>query len=124
MEIGLGIDIIEIERIKASIEKYGEHFLKKVFTENEIAYCLSKGNRYQHFAARFAAKEAVSKALSTGWNKDFKWTNVEVINEASGMPKAILKGRLKEFLEPDKELKISISHSRDNVACVAILYQK
>jgi holo-[acyl-carrier protein] synthase len=124
MVIGLGIDIIEIERIKESIEKFGERFLNKVFTENEIKYCLAKGNKYQHFAARFAAKEAVSKALATGWNKDFNWKNVEIMNEPSGMPTVTLKGKLEDFLKPDKELKISMSHSRDNVACVAIIYKQ
>jgi len=124
MVIGLGIDIIEIERIKESIERFGDRFLNKVFTENEIKYCMGKGNKYQHFAARFAAKEAVSKALSTGWNKDFNWKNVEIMNEPSGMPVVTLKGKLEEFLKPDKELKISMSHSRDNVACVAIIYKQ
>lgn len=124
MVIGIGIDIIEIERIKESIEKFGDRFLNKVFTENEIAYCINKGNKYQHFAARFAAKEAVSKALATGWNKDFNWKSVEILNEPSGLPNVTLKGKLQEFLVPDKELKISMSHSRDNVACVAIIYKQ
>lgn len=124
MVIGIGIDIIEIERIQESIEKFGDRFLNKIFTENEINYCLSKGNKYQHFAARFAAKEAVSKALATGWNKDFNWKNVEIMNEPSGLPTVTLKGKLEEFLKPDKELKISMSHSRDNVACVAIIYKQ
>jgi holo-[acyl-carrier protein] synthase len=124
MVIGIGIDIIEIERIKNSIEKFGDQFLNKVFTENEIEYCISKGNKYQHFAARFAAKEAVSKAFATGWNKNFNWRNVEIINEPSGMPAVNLKGNLQDFLYPDKELKISMTHSRDNAACVAIIYKQ
>lgn len=124
MVFGIGIDIIEIERVKESIDKFGESFLNKIFTKNEIAYCEPKANKYQHYAARFAAKEAVSKALTTGWNADFNWQNVEIMNEPSGLPIVKLEGKLKTFLEGDKSLKISMSHSRDYVACVAIFYQE
>jgi holo-[acyl-carrier protein] synthase len=123
MVIGIGIDIIEIDRIKQSIDRYGEHFLNKIYTEVELDYCQYKSNKYQHFAARFAAKEAVAKALATGWNKEFSWKNIEIYNEPTGMPVVKLKGSLKNFLDPDKHLKISMSHSRDYVACVAIIYK-
>jgi holo-[acyl-carrier protein] synthase len=123
MVIGIGIDIIEISRIKGSIEKYGDRFLEKIFTEREIEYCESKASKYQHYAARFSAKEAVAKALSTGWNNDFSWQNIEISNEPTGMPYAKLTGKLGEFLSEDKELKISMSHSRDYVTCVAIIYK-
>jgi holo-[acyl-carrier protein] synthase len=121
--MGIGIDIIEISRIKLSIEKYGDKFLNKIYTENEIKYCLSKTNKYQHLAARFAAKEAVYKALTTGWEKGLSWHNIEVFNEPSGMPHVKLNGKLQNFLSDDKSLKISMSHSRDYVACVAIIYK-
>lgn len=124
MIIGIGIDIIEIERIKESIDRFGDSFLKKIYTQLELDYCQSKSNKYQHFAARFAAKEAVAKALATGWNKEFSWQHVEISNEPSGMPIVELKGPLAAFLHPDKQLKISMSHSRDNVACVAIIYKE
>jgi len=124
MVIGIGIDIIEISRIRESIEKYGDHFLEKIFTPNEIAYSESKANKYQHYAARFSAKEAVSKALSTGWNSEFSWQNIEIFNEPTGMPYVKLSGNLESFLSTDKELKISMSHSRDYVTCVAIIYKK
>ena len=123
MVIGIGIDIIEISRIKESIDKYGERFLEKIFTVKEIEYCEGKANKYQHYAARFSAKEAVAKALSTGWNNDFSWQNIEVFNEPTGMPYVKLTGKLREFLSDDKELKISMSHSRDYVTCVAIIYK-
>lgn len=123
MVIGIGIDIIEIDRIKDSIDRFGEHFLNKIYTDVEIEYCLKKFNKYQHLAARFAAKEAVAKALSTGWNKDFSWQNIEIYNEPNGKPVVKLKGSLSQFLEPDKNLKISMSHSRDYVTCVAIIYK-
>jgi holo-[acyl-carrier protein] synthase len=123
MVIGIGIDIIEIERIKESVDKFGDHFLGKIYTRTELDYCLSKSNKYQHLAARFAAKEAVAKALATGWNKDFSWQNIEIYNEANGMPVVKLKDSLNQFLGPDKSLKISMSHSRHYVTCVAIIYK-
>lgn len=124
MVFGIGIDIIEIDRIKSSVEKYGDHFLNKIYTATELEYCMSKGNRYQHLAARFAAKEAVFKALSTGWSKDVGWQDIEIYNEPNGMPLVKLKGDLNSFLSNGKQLKISMSHSRDYVTCVAIIYKK
>ena len=123
MVIGIGIDIIEIDRIKSSIETYGDKFLSKIYTPVEIDYCNSKANKFQHFAARFAAKEAVYKALATGWQKDMYWQDIEIINQPMGMPEANLKGKLKTFLSDDKDLKISLSHSNNYVTCVAIIYK-
>ena len=123
MIIGIGVDIIEIDRVKNSVDKFGEQFLNKIFTKNELDYCLSKANKYQHLAARFVAKEAVSKALATGWNNEFNWKNVEIFNKPNGMPYVELKGNLKSFLSDDKNLKISMSHSRDYVVCFAIIYK-
>jgi len=124
MVIGIGIDIIEIDRIKESVDKFGDHFLNKIFTQNELDYCLTKANKYQHLAARFAAKEAVSKALATGWDKDFTWKSVEIFNESTGMPYVKLTGKLSTFLGDDKELKITMSHSNNYVTCFAIIYLK
>jgi len=124
MIIGIGIDIIEIERIKESVDKFGDHFLNKIFTDNELEYCMSKANKYQHLAARFAAKEAVSKALATGWDKDFNWKSVEIYNELSGEPYVTLTGKMSNLLGDDKELKITMSHSNHYVTCFAIIYFK
>jgi holo-[acyl-carrier protein] synthase len=124
MVFGIGIDIIEIDRIKDSVEKYGDHFLNKVYTEKELEYCLGKFNKYQHLAARFAAKEAVFKALTTGWNKEIGWQDIEIYNEPNGMPLVKLKGDLSASLSNGKNLKISMSHSRDYVTCVAIIYKE
>ena len=123
MVIGIGTDIIEIGRIKNSIEEYGDNFLSKIYTPIEIDYCNSKANKYQHFAARFAAKEAIYKALATGWQKDLYWQDIEISNLPTGMPVVNLNGKLKKFLSDDKELKISISHSNNYVTCVAIIYK-
>lgn len=122
MVVGLGIDIIEIARVKKSIDEYGSLFLDKVFTTEEINYCNSKFNKYQHFAARFAAKEAVYKAIASGWKKGLRWKDIEIENEPTGMPKVKPSGKLKNFLSVNKELKISISHSDNYVTCVAIIF--
>lgn len=123
MVVGLGIDIIEIARIKESIENYGDRFLDKVFTNEEINYCNSKFNKYQHFAARFAAKEAVYKALASGWKEGLRWKDIEIQNDTSGMPSIKPSGKLKTFLSGDAELKISLSHSDNYVTSVAIIFK-
>ncbi len=124
MIFGIGIDIIEIERIKKSYDRFGEQFLEKIFTKTEQEYSLTKASKYQHLAARFAAKEAIAKALATGWAQGFRWKDIEIYNEKSGMPKVRLFGKLKEFVGEDKELQITMSHSENYVTCFAILYQK
>lgn len=124
MIIGIGIDIIEIARIKNSIDKFGDGFLNKIYTKNELEYCLAKQNKYQHLAARFAAKEAIYKALATGWEKDASWKSMEISNEPNGLPVVTFFGKLKEFLCDDKDIKISLSHSEHYVTCVAIIFRK
>ena len=122
MIFGIGIDIIEIERIKESVAKFDKIFLEKIYTKTELDYCLSKKNKYQHLAARFAAKEAIAKALATGWSQGFRWKDVEIYNEKSGMPNVKLSGNLENFLGNDKSLKITMSHSEHYVTCFAIIY--
>ena len=117
---GIGVDIIEIERIESSIDRFGENFLRKIFTEAEIAYCRSRKKPAQHFAARFAAKEAVSKALSTGWSGEFEWKNVEVSNELSGKPTVILHGRTADALRKSV-IYLSLSHSETSVVAFAVI---
>jgi holo-[acyl-carrier protein] synthase len=124
MVLGIGIDIIEIARIKESIDKYGDSFLNKIYTQNELDYCLAKFNKYQHLAARFAAKEAIYKALATSWEKDASWKSMEIINEPNGLPIVKFFGKLKDFVEADNEIKISISHSEHYVTSVAIIFKK
>jgi holo-[acyl-carrier protein] synthase len=123
MVLGLGIDIIEIARVRKSIDTYGENFLNKVYTENEIKYCNSKFNKYQHFAARFAAKEAVYKALTSGWKEGLRWKDIEVQNDTSGMPSIKPSGRLQSFLSENSQLRVSISHSDNYVTAVAIIFK-
>ena len=121
MVLGIGIDIIEIERIQKSIEEYGDAFLNKIYTKTEIDYCISRPNKYQHLAARFAAKEAIYKALSADTEKIYSWQDVEIYNELNGLPRVNFYGSLKNYLGNEKQLKISMSHSENYVTCVAII---
>lgn len=117
---GIGVDILEIERIQHSIDQLGNNFLERIFTTEEIRYCQSKHNAGQHFAARFAAKEAVSKALATGWRGDFAWKDVEIMNDALGQPHVTLYGKLKETLA-GASIFVSLSHSRSHVVAMVII---
>jgi holo-[acyl-carrier protein] synthase len=121
MILGIGVDIIEIDRIKSVIDRFDRRFLNKIYTENEINYCINKTNKYQHFAARFAAKEAIYKALSEAEQKLANWKNIEVFNQNNGLPIVKTYGKLKEYLSDDKEIKLSISHSENYVVCFAVI---
>jgi len=117
---GVGIDIVEVGRIKMSIENYGLLFRDKIFTADEIKYCSDKPNPFQHYAARFAAKEAFSKATGTGWNSDFSWQEVEVMNETSGKPSLHLNGLALKYFGK-KKIFLSLSHSGDYVVAVVVM---
>jgi holo-[acyl-carrier protein] synthase len=121
MVLGIGIDIIEIDRIKKSIDKYGDSFLNKIYTNMEIEYSLLKANKYQHLAARFAAKEAIAKALSYSGENGFNWQDIEIYNEVNGMPKVRLFNKLLALLGDDKQIHITMSHSENYVTCFALL---
>src|SRR5246127_5364208 len=97
MIVGTGIDIAEVPRIRDTIARHGQRFLKRVFTEGEIAYCESKANRVERYAARFAAKEAGMKAIGTGWNHGVRWRDIEVSRQPGGRPTLLLHGKAAEF---------------------------
>jgi holo-[acyl-carrier protein] synthase len=117
---GIGIDIIEIHRIRKSVETIGNRFLEKVFTASEITYCDAKAHRYQHYAARFAAKEAMSKALSLGWTGEFRWKDVEITNDVSGQPHVTLHGTLRTRLA-GATVMLSMSHSESHVVAMVMI---
>jgi len=117
---GLGVDIIEIDRIRRTMAESGESFLRKLFTDGEIAYCSARHNAAQHYAARFAAKEAVSKAMATGWAGEFAWKDVEIANEPSGRPVVTLHGALRAALA-GTAVHVSLSHSETHVVAVAVI---
>ena len=121
MIFGIGTDIIEVDRIKDAVEKYGERFKNRIFTEKEQEYCDSfNDNKFQHYAARFAAKEAFSKAIGTGITRGFKFRDVEVRNEINGKPFVNLYGETAEKYGAYL-IHISLSHTNNNaVACIVM----
>lgn len=116
----VGIDLADIPRIKKAIERYGDRFLSRVFTPWEIQYCLSKINPELSFAGRFAVKEAVFKAIGTGFAEGVKWTSVEVVNDKRGQPQARLGQAIRKHIG-NKHIIISLSHSQDYAVACAIL---
>ncbi|MEJ5286824.1 MAG: Holo-[acyl-carrier-protein] synthase [Candidatus Kapaibacterium sp.] len=119
MIVGVGIDIIEVDRIKKAIENYGERFLKRVFTEKEIEYCEEfKESKWVHYAVRFSAKEAFSKAIGTGLTQGFKLNEVGIKNSNNGKPEVDLYG---ELLEKWGKYKIFVSLSHINTVATAIV---
>jgi len=123
MIVGTGIDIAEVPRIRASIERFGDRFLRRVFTEGEIRYCDSKANRAERYAARFAAKEAAMKALGTGWNRGVRWRDVEVGREPGGRPTIRFHGKAAEFAARmnARNASLSLSHTREQAMASVIL---
>jgi holo-[acyl-carrier protein] synthase len=111
--IGLGVDIAEVPRIKATIERRGELFLRRVFTPSEIEYCERFKNKFERYAGRFAAKEAAMKALGTGWRRGIRWVDLEVVREHSGRPTLALAGEAAKIAGRlgVKHISLSITHT-------------
>jgi holo-[acyl-carrier protein] synthase len=123
MIVGSGIDIAEVERIRQSIERFGQRFLERIFTAGEIRYCDSKVNRFERYAARFAAKEAAMKALGTGWNHGVRWRDCEVGRLPGGRPTLHFHGKAAEFAAKlgAKNAALSLSHTREQAIAHVIL---
>lgn len=117
---GIGIDIIEIERIKRTIEKFGDKFFQRILTDKEIEYCKSFSKPDLHFAGRFCAKEAYSKAIGTGISKDFSWKDIEILNDKRGKP-YIRHTKETEF--SGYNFYVSISHT-DKYACAIVVCEE
>jgi len=119
---GIGIDVVEVERIASAIERHGEPFLAKLFTAGERRYCEGQKKPALHYAARFAAKEAVSKALGTGISGQAGWLDLEIIRDPSGAPKLMLQGNAAGFATANgiTEIQISLTHAREYAAANAI----
>jgi holo-[acyl-carrier protein] synthase len=120
--IGIGTDIIECLRIAQMIERHGELFITRVYTPHEIQYCQSRKLATQHFAGRWAAKEAILKALGTGWRRGISWRDVEVRNEPGGRPTVALRGGARDVVEQlgITRMLISISHCRSHATAYAL----
>jgi holo-[acyl-carrier protein] synthase len=123
MIVGTGIDIAEVPRIRQSIERFGQRFLQRIFTPGEIRYCDSKANRYERYAARFAAKEAAMKALGTGWNHGVRWCDCEVVRMPGGRPTIAFHGKAGEFAIKlgVRNTALSISHTVEQAIAQVIL---
>jgi holo-[acyl-carrier protein] synthase len=121
--VGTGIDICEVPRVRQAIERFGERFLKRVFTESERAYCDSKKNRVERYAARFAAKEAAMKALGTGLRRGVTWQDVEVTREPGGRPTLRLTGKAAGFAQVlgVRRFHLSLTHTEDSAQAQVIL---
>jgi holo-[acyl-carrier protein] synthase len=123
MILGIGIDIAETARIKGSIERFGEDFLKRILLPEEIDYCMTHKEPALYVAARFAAKEAISKAFGTGIGTDLGWTDMEIQRKETGEPFVVLHGGGKKLFEARgaKSLHITLTHTGNYAAAVAIL---
>ncbi len=121
MKISCGTDIIEISRIQEALEKYEEKFKLEIFTDNEVKYCEShKNQKYQHYAARFSAKEAIFKAISNKLDKNYSWRDFEIINNNIGKPEVFLKTMIPEI----ESIDVSLSHCKEYaVASVVVLFK-
>ncbi len=115
MIIGLGVDLAEVSRVRAAIERRGQAFLRRVYTEREIAYCEKHRNNFERYAGRFAAKEAAMKALGTGWSNGVRWVDIEVARMASSKPTLALHGATLAIAERIgvKNISLSITHTGD-----------
>ncbi len=123
MIVGTGIDIAEVPRIAAAIERFGKRFITRIYTEAEIRYCDSKANRFERYAGRFAAKEAGMKALGTGWNHGVRWRDIEVLRQPGHRPTVVFHGRAAEFAQRlgVVNASLSITHTADQAFAQVIL---
>ena len=124
MIVGLGLDIAEVDRIKEAIARHGAAFLERLFTPAEVSYCERHKNRYERYAARFAAKEAAMKALGTGWSRGVRWRDIEVAREPSGKPTLHLAGEARQIADRlgVKNISLSITHS-GNLALAQVIFE-
>jgi holo-[acyl-carrier protein] synthase len=125
MIVGIGVDIVEIRRIRDMLEKHDSAFLNKIFTENEHIEADGRSDISVYFAGRWAAKEAFSKALGTGFGKFCSWTDISISNNDSGKPEILISGNAAEFAEKLKivNIHLSISHEKE-YACASVILEK
>jgi holo-[acyl-carrier protein] synthase len=120
--VGLGLDIAEVGRVKAAIERHGEVFLRRIYTPREREYCERFKNKFERYAGRFAAKEAAMKALGTGWSRGVRWVDVEVVREKGGRPTMALSGEAERVAERlgVKRIALSITHTGEQALAQVI----
>ena len=124
--LGIGIDVVEVKRIGSSMDEFGVKFVNRIFTKAEIAYCESQKRPVIHYAARFAAKEAIAKAFGTGIGKQISWLDMEINRQPSGEPKVIMSGEGEKYAEMMKvaDIKISLTHAEHYAAANAVVLVK
>ena len=122
MIVGIGTDIVEVERIQKMMSDHGDHFLERVFTAAEIAHCQPRREAAQHFAGRWAAKEAVMKALGTGFTPEVGWTDIEILTLPSGQPHVVMHGTARTYSENKGigTILITLSHTKSYATATAI----
>lgn len=115
MILGTGVDLAEVPRIRAAIERHGGRFIERIYTPSEIAYVERKANRFERYAARFAAKEAGMKAIGTGWKRGVTWRDFEVVNLPSGRPTLRLHGVASEIAQQlgVRQIWLSLTHTAE-----------
>ena len=123
MIVGIGLDLAEVGRIRAAAERHGRRFIERIYTPAEIAYSERKANRYERYAARFAAKEAGMKAIGTGWRRGVRWHDFEVINLPSGRPTLRFHGVAAQVAEElgVRNTVLSLTHTADQGIAIVIL---
>ena len=123
MIIGTGVDIAEVSRIRESIERFGDRFLHRIFTAGEVSYCGQKANRFESYAARFAAKEAGMKALGTGWSRGIRWRDIEVVRPKGQRPIIQFHGEAAVIAAKlgTKNIALSLTHTSEQALAHVIL---
>jgi len=123
MILGTGVDIAEVPRIRESIERFGDRFLRRIFTEGEIRYCERKATRFESYAARFAAKEAGMKALGTGWSRGVRWRDIEVVRPKGQRPTIQFHGEAAAIAARlgTKNIALSLTHTSEQALAHVIL---
>jgi holo-[acyl-carrier protein] synthase len=123
MILGTGVDIAEVPRIRETIERFGDRFLRRIFTEGEIRYCERKARRFESYAARFAAKEAGMKALGTGWSRGVRWRDIEVVRPKGQRPTIQFHGEAAAIAAKlgTKNIALSITHTSEEALAHVIL---
>ena len=123
MILGIGTDIIEVSRIRQALERYGERFVRRLFTVAEMEYCSARKNAALHYAGRFAAKEAAFKAIGRGWGGDVSWKDVEITNLPSGKPQITFHGKALELVTEKMMVRafVTISHIEEHATAVVVI---
>jgi holo-[acyl-carrier protein] synthase len=123
MIVGTGVDIAEVSRIRASIERFGDRFLHRIFTDGEIRYCEQRARRFESYAARFAAKEAGMKALGTGWSRGVRWRDIEVVRPKGQRPTIQFHGEAAAIAAKlgTKNIALSLTHTSEQALAHVIL---